>query len=139
MIGRAKSLVLLAVSLLIALLRQLLPRHATGAQRFRDFYRADRVHALSAEDGALLARAHGCIACGVCDRGESERIALSQGAYPGVMQLVLSATRATPDFVHAAAAFARLSETELLAKEASCPTHVPIAALARFVQSKAAE
>jgi hypothetical protein len=78
-----------------------------------------------------------CVACGICDRGEAQRIAASGGAYRGLMALVLAGSRSMPDFRAAAYSFRFVSDDVLAEKEAVCPTGVPFRALARFVRDKA--
>jgi hypothetical protein len=78
-----------------------------------------------------------CIACGLCDRGEAERIAASGGAYRGVMALVISGSRSMPDYRAAAYSFSFVTEQVLLEKEKICPTHVALCELSRFVRAKA--
>ena len=80
-----------------------------------------------------------CIACGICDRGERARIAQSEGAYRGVMELMLSASRSMPDFGAAALGFAHVSDEVLDEKELLCPTRVPMRKIAAFVRTKAGE
>ena len=80
-----------------------------------------------------------CIACGLCDRGESERIGEAHGGYPGLMTLVLSAARSTTDLGAAAHAFAHLSPETLAEKERDCPTGVPFRELGDYVSHKSAE
>jgi hypothetical protein len=80
-----------------------------------------------------------CIACGLCDRGEGERIARSSGAYSGVMQLILAASRSMPDFGAAAVGFAHVPDDVLAEKELICPTQVPMRKIAGFVREKAGE
>ncbi|MFX5126519.1 hypothetical protein ABTC57_18885, partial [Acinetobacter baumannii] len=75
--------------------------------------------------------------CGRCDVGESERVAASKGAYPGLMQIVLASSRSMPDFDAAAIAFEHVPDEVLAAKERVCPTLVPLRDLARFVRRKA--
>jgi hypothetical protein len=78
-----------------------------------------------------------CIACGLCDRGEADRIARSGGAYRGVMALVLAASRSMPDFRAAAYSFSFVPDEVLAEKERICPTGVPFRDIARFVRDKA--
>ncbi len=79
----------------------------------------------------------GCFACGLCDRGEGERIARSKGAYRGVMTLVLASSRSMPDFLAAARGFSHVPDDVLAEKERICPAGVPFRAMAAFVKGKA--
>jgi len=78
-----------------------------------------------------------CIACGRCDCGESERVAASRGAYPGLMQLTLASSRCMPDFDAGARAIAHVPAPVLASKTGRCPVGMPFSDLARFLQSKA--
>lgn len=135
--GHLSALFWLGLSLLLTLLRHLVPQRRTGFERFTDNYRADRLSPMSGDERALLARSTGCIACGRCDRGEGSRIAASRGEYPGVMQLVLSATRGTPDFAHSSRGFRHVPRPALEHHAQQCPAGVPIAELADFVTAHA--
>jgi hypothetical protein len=94
---------------------------------------------VSADEHAQLPTFSRCIACGICDRGEGERMANSDGAYPGLMTLVLAVSRSMPDFRAAAYTFSFVSETVLEQKEGVCPTGVPFREIAQFVRRKADE
>ena len=135
--GRIKALWLLACALVMTLLRRAMGRGATGLKAFRANYDADGLPPLTPLERERMAGFQRCIACGLCDRGESERIAASGGAYRGLMALVLSASRSMPDFRAAAYSFSFLSEAVLAEKEPICPTGVPFRELARFVRDKA--
>jgi len=137
--GRVKALWLLAVALLVALVRRLLRRRVDGIAAFRANYDADGLPPVSAGERARMAGFSRCIACGLCDRGEGERIAQSGGAYRGVMALALAASRSMPDYRAAAYSFSFVSEEVLAEKELICPTGVPFRQIAEFVRDKAAE
>ena len=122
---RLKAILLLALALVRTALRLIFARKVSGIARFRENYDADRFGR--------------CIACGLCDRGESERIARSRGQYRGVMPLMLAASRSMPDFQAAQISFAHVPAEVLEEKERSCPTRVPMREIARFVRDKAAE
>jgi hypothetical protein len=136
---RIKALWLLAFALLRTLVRRLFTRRRNGLQAFRDNYAADGLAAVTVEQRAAMTHFGGCIACGLCDRGEGVRIARSGGAYNGVMQLMLAAGRSMPDFGAAALSFAHVPEEVFAEKELSCPTAVPMRAIAEFVRAKASE
>ena len=80
----------------------------------------------------------GCIACGLCNVGEGERIARSGGRYGGVMDLMLASSRSMPDFDAAARSLASVSDSRLAELEARCPARVPMREVAAFVRAKAA-
>ena len=134
MSGRLKALGLLLLALLKTLLRRVVgPR---GIAAFHANYQADALAAVSAEERELMRAFGGCIACGLCDRGEAPRIARSGGAYPGVMGLVLAGSRSMPDYRAAAHGFSFVPIEVLAEREQLCPTAVPLAEIARFVTAK---
>ena len=135
---RLKALFLLAFALIKTVLRRIF-RRTDGLGAFRDNYAADGLAPLTPAQRAMMSEFGRCIACGLCDRGESERIARSSGAYSGVMQLMLAASRSMPDFGAAAVGFAHVSDEVLAEKELICPTHVPMRKIAKFVRDKAGE
>lgn len=139
MFGRIRALLLLAGALVLTLLRRLFGSRKIGLAAFRRNYDADRLPPVTPAERERLTRFGRCIACGLCDRGEAERIQRSGGAYPGLMQLVLAGSRSMPDFTAAAQGFAMIPEPVLEEKERICPTGVPFRELARFVQEKAKE
>jgi hypothetical protein len=96
-----KAWLLLTVAMLKSLLRRAFG-NAGGIAAFRHNYDADGLPPVTAAERAELPTFSRCLACGICDRGEGERIAASGGAYRGVMPLMLSASRSMPDFRAAA-------------------------------------
>lgn len=137
MSGRLKAIWLLLLALLKTLLRRAFGRGSAGIAAFRDNYDADGLPPVTETERAELGHFGRCIACGLCDRGEAERIAASAGAYQGVMALVLAASRSMPDFRAAARSFTFVPDEVLRQKEAVCPTRVPFRQIARFVREKA--
>ncbi len=129
---------LLAWAFVVTLLSLALGRKR-GLLTFRARYDAERLSAMHPEELDVLRRSGHCIACGLCDRGESERIAEAHGGYPGVMTLVLDSARTTTDVVFAAHAFAHLSREVLAEKSRICPTGVPVVELGEYVVRKSAE
>jgi len=138
MTGRLKALLLLALSLITTLFRRLIGRGRHGIAAFRENYDADGLPPVTPDERAKMAGFQRCIACGLCDRGEAERIARSGGAYRGVMALMLSGARSMPDFRAAAYSFSFVPESVLEEKERICPARVEMVALSRFVREKAA-
>ncbi|HET9954847.1 MAG TPA: hypothetical protein VFQ61_10100 [Polyangiaceae bacterium] len=136
--GQFKAFLLLAISLVITLARRLFSRRGIGITAFRENYDADGLPPVSAEERRELTSFQRCIACGLCDRGEGQRIAASRGSYRGVMSLMLAGSRSMPDFRASAHAFSFVPESVLAEKEALCPTQVPMRQIARFVVAKAA-
>src|SRR6185369_7408653 len=135
---RLKAILLLALYLLKTIGRRLFTRNKSGIAAFRSNYDADGLPPVSLEERNAMPDFSRCIACGLCDRGEAERIAASGGAYRGVMALVLAGSRSMPDFRAAAYSFGFVPESVLAEKELICPTGVPFRAIARFVRDKAA-
>ena len=135
---RLKAILLLALYLLKTVGRLIFTRNKSGIAAFRSNYDADGLPPVSPAERAAMPDFSRCIACGLCDRGEAERIAASGGAYRGVMALVLAGSRSVPDYRAAAYSFGFVSDEVLAEKEALCPTRVPFRAIARFVRDKAA-
>ena len=135
---RLKAWLLLTIAMLKSLLARLFGR-AGGIAAFREAYDADGLPPVTAEERAEFASFSRCIACGICDRGEGDRIAASGGAYRGVMPLMLSGSRSMPDFRAAAYSLSFVSDDVLAEKEQSCPANVPMRRIARFLRAKADE
>ena len=137
MLGRLHALWLLALVLVLTLLKRGLGLGKRGTAWFHRNYAADGLAPLSAAEREHLARFNGCIACGLCDRGEDERILASRGEYEGLMSFVLAASRSMPDYGVASQAVQWVPQSVIEAKERICPASVPIGDLAAFVTSKA--
>lgn len=135
--GRALALALLGWSLVKVVAQNLFTKRKPGLELFVENYGAEGLGAIDRDERAMMARFSGCIACGRCDIGEAERIQASDGAYPGLMQLVLASTRSMPDYDAAARGFAHVPNEVLERKEASCPVGIPFADLASFVRHHA--
>lgn len=135
---RVKAWLLLTVALLKSLVRRLF-NNGGGIAAFRAAYDADGLPPVTASERAELVTFSRCIACGICDRGESERIAASGGAYRGVMPLMLSASRSMPEFRAAAYSLSFVSDEVLAEKELTCPAQVPMRRIAAFLRAKANE
>jgi hypothetical protein len=136
---RIKALFLLAFALVRTVLRRLFGHAWGGIEAFRANYDADGLAPISADQREVMAGFGTCIACGICDRGEGTRIAASGGAYRGVMELMLSASRSMPDFGAAAIAFEYVPDDVLRVKEGLCPAAVPMRKISAFVRGKAGE
>lgn len=119
------------------ILRLLFTKQAPGLEKFHDNYDADGLAPVTADERETMTQYSGCIACGRCDVGESERIAKSDGQYPGLMQLVLASTRSMPDYDAAARGFSFIPDDVLREKVARCPARIPFVELASFVRAKA--
>jgi hypothetical protein len=109
----------------------------TGLALFHKNYDADRLPPVTEDERKKIVAFSRCIACGRCDVGEAERIARSNGSYPGLMAVVLASSRSMPDFDAAALALDHVPEEVLAEKEGICPANVPFVDLARFVRAKA--
>lgn len=136
--ARIKALWLLAWALLKTLVQRLF-RPSRGLAAFRENYDGDGLPPVTPEERAAMETFGRCIACGLCDHGESERIARSGGAYRGLMPLMVAASRSMPDYRAAAYSFSFVPAEVLEAKEAICPTRMPMLAVAQFVRAKANE
>ena len=112
-----------------ALIRTLVARlfgQTRGLKEFHENYDADRLPSATKDERDDLPRMSGCIACGLCDLGAR-----------GAMELALVGQRATTDADAAETSIARLDDDVLRAKEAICPTRVPLLAIARLVRARA--
>ena len=134
---RLKAILLLAVYLVKTVFRRVFTNRKSGIAAFRANYDADGLPPVTPAEREVMPTFSGCIACGLCDRGESGRIAASGGAYRGVMALVLAGSRSMPDYRAAAYSFSFVPDEVLAEKELICPTQVPFRAIARFVRDKA--
>jgi len=137
-VGRLHALLILAWALVRSLLAPLLGMRR-GLRDFRQSYAADRLPPVTSEQRNLLARASGCIACGLCDVGEGARMARSAGEFAGVMDLMLASSRSMPDYDAAARSFRAIGDERLAELEGRCPTGVPMREVGSFVRAKAAE
>src|SRR6478609_11876842 len=136
---RIKAILLLALYLLKTVARRVFTRNKSGIVAFRSNYDADGLPPVSAAERSAMPEFSRCIACGLCDRGEAERIAASGGAYRGVMPLVLAGSRSMPDYRAAAYSLSFVTDEALAEKERICPAQVPMRRIAAFLRAKANE
>ncbi|MCL2449364.1 MAG: hypothetical protein FWD17_10475 [Polyangiaceae bacterium] len=136
--GRLHALVLLAWALVRSLLAPFFGARR-GLREFRQSYAADRVPPIGPDERRILPALGGCIACGLCNVGEGNAIVQSQGAYAGVMDLMLASSRSMPDYDAAVRSFDAVGDARLRVLEAQCPARVPMRKVAAFVRAKAAE
>ena len=135
--GRALALAVLGWSLVKVTTARLFGQR-NGLPLFHDNYGPDRLPPVDAHERQIMPKFSRCIACGLCDVGEADRIRASKGAYPGLMTVVLASSRSMPDFDAAVLALDHLPDAVLRDKESICPTGVPFRELATFVRAKAA-
>jgi hypothetical protein len=135
--GRIKALFLLALAFVKTLLLRPFTAGQSGVALFRENYDADGLPPVSPDERAGMTSFQRCIVCGLCDRGEAERMARSGGAYRGVMALVVAGSRSMPDFRAAAYTFGFVPEEALREKERICPVRIPFRRIATFVHDKA--
>ncbi|HEX6277946.1 MAG TPA: hypothetical protein VFZ53_33110 [Polyangiaceae bacterium] len=138
MSGRLKALLLLAFAFIKTLLLRPFKWNQSGVALFRENYDADGLPPVTPDERAMMTSFQRCVTCGLCDRGEGERMARSGGAYRGVMGLVVAGSRSMPDFRAAAYGFGFVPEDVLREKERICPVGIPFRRVARFVADKAA-
>jgi hypothetical protein len=138
LMGRLHALLILAWALVRSLLAPLMGARR-GLTDFRRSYAADRLPPVAADERRYLPQLSGCIACGLCNVGEGNRIASSLGVYAGVMDLMLASSRNMPDYDAAIRSFDAIGDERLAQLEARCPARVPMRLLAAFVRAKAAE
>jgi hypothetical protein len=110
-----------------------------GLGEFRRSYAGDRLGPVSTEERALLSRASGCLACGLCDVGAGAAMVASAGTYAGVMDLMVASSRSMPDYDAAVRSFDAVGDATLAELEPRCPARVPMRAVAAFVRTKAAQ
>jgi hypothetical protein len=108
---RIKALFLLALALLRTVVRRAFGGGRDGLKAFKANYASDGLAPVTADQRAAMADFGRCIACGLCDRGESARIARSGGAYRGVMEAILAASRSMPDYAAAALSFSHVPDS----------------------------
>ena len=138
MSGRLKALFLLALAFIKTLLLRPFTAGQSGVALFRENYDADGLPPVTPDERLAMTTFQRCVTCGLCDRGEGERMARSGGAYRGVMGLVVAGSRSMPDFRAAAYGFGFVPEDVLREKEQICPVGIPFRRIARFVRDKAA-
>jgi succinate dehydrogenase/fumarate reductase-like Fe-S protein len=136
--GRLHALVILAWAFVRSILAPLFGARR-GLADFRNSYANDRLPPITAEERAVSSQLSGCIACGLCDVGEGTSMAVSQGAYAGVMDLMLASSRNMPDFDATVRSFSFVDDERLAELEGRCPTRVPMRKVAAFVREKAAQ
>lgn len=137
MSGRIKAWFLLGLALIKVLLLRAISSKPNGIAKFRENYDADGLPPVTLKERRDFAAFERCVACGLCDRGESGRIAKSGGAYRGVMALVIAGSRSMPEFRAAAYGFRFVPDEVLAEKERVCPVRIPFRKVAAFVASKA--
>jgi succinate dehydrogenase/fumarate reductase-like Fe-S protein len=135
--GQLHALALLAWAFVLRLLKNAFGRGPRGLALFRANFEAEGLSSTSADEREALSSFSRCIACGRCNAGDGIRIARSQGAYPGTMQLVLASSRSLPDASRAEKALQWITADELAAKEKLCPTAVSLHDLAAFMRRHA--
>jgi succinate dehydrogenase/fumarate reductase-like Fe-S protein len=137
-VGRLHALFILAWAFIRSVLAPLFGARR-GLADFRRSYANDRLPPIAPEEREVLSQLSGCIACGLCDVGEGTSMAGSQGAYAGVMDLMLASSRNMPDFDATVRSFAFVDDERLAELEGRCPTRVPMRKVAAFVREKAAQ
>jgi hypothetical protein len=135
--GRALAAAILGWSLVKVVAKLLFTKQQPGLELFVENYGAEGLGSLDGDERDAMERFSRCIACGRCDVGEADRIQASNGAYPGLMQLVLASSRNMPDFDAARLGFAHVPVEVLRDKEKRCPVRIPFAQLAAFVEAHA--
>lgn len=139
MLGRLKALWVLGIAFFQTLLRSRLGLgKARGLPLFVSNYADDRLVPVNAAQRKLQMDAKGCIACGRCTAGDRAILQQHGVRYPGLMNLVLSGARGTPDFAAAADAWQCITPAALEERERLCPTGVPLVRLRQYVLERAA-
>src|SRR4051794_15955069 len=135
---RFQALCLLTWAVLVLLAKRLFGRGPRGLALFQANFAAEGLAPVDPSERAAFGAFSRCIACGRCNTGDGERMARSEGAYPGTMSLMLTASRSMPDFDMAEEALAFITDDVLAEKERICPTGVPMRKIAAFVRAHAA-
>ena len=133
--GRLHALWLLSWAFLAMLAKKVFRFGPRGLSLYRSNYEGEPSRPADAVERAELDSFSRCIACGLCDRGDGERIASSKGAYPGTMALMLASSRSVTDRVHAREALRWISDDDLADKEPLGPTRVPMRRVAAFLRA----
>jgi hypothetical protein len=135
--GRLYALFLLARALIKTIIKRVFGGGLRGLALFEANFEAEHLSKVDAAERGELPTFSRCIACGLCNRGDGERMARSNGAYPGTMEIMLASSRSLPDFPAASEALQWISVDELAEKERLCPTLVPMRRIASFIRSRA--
>lgn len=135
MLGRISAFFLLALALVKTLLTRLSRRD--GLRRFGEHYGSEGIFAVDRDEAKILARAHRCTHCGLCDAREGERIADSEKGYRGMMAFVSAGTRSLPDYPAMARTVSGVPQRAFEEAQAQCPEHVPLLQLRQLVVSQA--
>ncbi|HKQ70954.1 MAG TPA: hypothetical protein VJT73_16525 [Polyangiaceae bacterium] len=135
--ARIHALALLAWAFVLMLAKKVLPTGPRGLALFKANFEAEKLSPVSTVERAELPLYSRCIACGRCNVGDGPRRAASSGAYPGTMALMLASSRSMPNFSAAREALSFVTDDELAAKEALCPTEVPMRRIAAFIRAHA--
>jgi hypothetical protein len=114
--GRLHALLLLSWAFLVMLAKKVFRTGPRGIALFRANFEA-QLSSITATERHELASFSRCIACGRCDAGDGQRIAASNGAYPGTMVLMVASSRSLPDFAAAGEALRWISDEDLARKE----------------------
>jgi succinate dehydrogenase/fumarate reductase-like Fe-S protein len=135
--GRLHALLLLSWAFLVMLAKKVFRTGPRGIALFRANFEAEHLSSITATERHELASFSRCIACGRCDAGDGQRIAASNGTYPGTMALMVASSRSLPDFAAAGEALRWISDEDLARKESVCPTRVPMRRIAAFIRAHA--
>jgi hypothetical protein len=135
--GRLYALFLLARALIKTIVKRVFGGGLRGLALFEANFEAEHLSKVDGAERGELPTFSRCIACGLCNRGDGERITRSNGAYPGTMGIMLASSRSLPDFPAANEALQWISEEELAEKERLCPTLVPMRRIAVFIRARA--
>ncbi len=100
---------------------------------FDENYRKDGLLPVLPNEWQVLRNAGTCIACGLCDAQEGERIAKSRGVYRGLMYFVLAGGRSMPDYKLVARSIADVPLEAFVEGERVCPVGVQLVELRGLV------
>lgn len=128
-----KSLSVLGWNFGLHLLRAMVPRAKEDqAEKFRGYFRADRITSLTREEHAALLEFENCTVCGICS-GHCRVMSVSAGKFLGPEHLAVAASRSQPDFAADASSLYRCAVCGQC--EPDCPERVPVSRIARHMRS----
>src|SRR4030042_1551043 len=128
-----KSLSVLGWNFGLHLLRAVIPRAKEDqAEKFRSYFRPDRITSFTPEEHKAILEFETCTLCGICS-SHCRVMAISTGKFLGPEPLAACASRSQPDFA------ADASSLYLCAVcgqcEPDCPELVPVARMAMHMRN----
>ena len=128
-----KALSVLGWNFGLHMLRAMIPRKKEDqAEKFRGYFRPDRITSFTAAEHRAILEFESCTVCGICS-AHCRVMARSAGKFLGPEHIAASASRSQPDF------YADASSLYLCAVcgqcEPDCPERVPVSRMAMHMRS----